>query len=200
MDFKTLAEERYTTKIFDASKKIPETQIEELKHILKLSPSSINSQPWLFSFISNEEIKNSLAEASFFNAPKIKNASHLVVFSVMDNLERFEKHVEDNLAEGSINYYKQFIKEQPADTTITWLTHQVYLSLGFFLAACAAMKIDSTPMEGIEPLKYKKVLKLKDHKVLFAVAIGYRDNADKNQPSINGKSRLTVDKVVESIK
>lgn len=199
MDFKTLAEQRYTTKIFDASKKISEAQIDELKHILKLSPSSINSQPWLFSFVSQEETKNALADASFFNAPKIKNASHLVVFSVMDNLELFERHVEENLAEGSANYYKQFIKDQPAETTITWLTHQVYLSLGFFLAACAAMNIDSTPMEGIEPEKYKDILKIENHKVLFAVAIGYRDADDSNQPSVKGKSRLAVDKVVDSI-
>ncbi|SKB56602.1 nitroreductase family protein [Maribacter arcticus] len=199
MDFRKIAEKRYTTKKYDASKKISEVHIEDLKHILKLSPSSINSQPWLFTFVSNKETKNALAEASFFNAPKITNASHLVVFSVQDNLEQFERHVEENLAEGSVNYYKQFLKDQPAEKTINWLTQQVYLSLGFFLAACAAMEIDSTPMEGIEPEKYKKILNIKDHKVLFSVAIGYRDSEDGNQPSINGKSRLAIDKVITSI-
>lgn len=199
MDFKNIAEQRYTTKIFDASKKIPEAQVTALKHILKLSPSSINSQPWRFTFVSETKTKDALAEASFFNAPKIKNASHLVVFSVIDNLDVFEKHVEENLAEGAVNYYKQFIKGQPDETTVNWLTHQVYISLGFFLAACAVMKIDSTPMEGIEPDKYKNILNIEDHKVLFAVAIGYRDKADTNQPSVQGKSRLTLNKVVETI-
>lgn len=199
MDFKSLAEQRYTTKMFDASRKISEAQIEELKHILKLSPSSINSQPWLFTFVSQKETKDALADASFFNAPKIKNASHLVVFSVMDDLDTFERHVEDNLAEGSVNYYKQFIKDQPAEKTINWLSQQVYIALGFFLAACATMKIDSTPMEGIEPEKYKDILKIEKYKVLFAVAIGYRDAEDSNQPSVKGKSRLDVEKVVDSI-
>ncbi|HEA81069.1 MAG TPA: NAD(P)H-dependent oxidoreductase, partial [Maribacter sp.] len=141
MDFRSIAEKRYTTKKFDASKKISKDQIEDLKHILKLSPSSINSQPWLFTFVSHNETKNALADASFFNAPKIKDASHLVVFSVQDNLEQFERHVEDNLAEGSVNFYKQFVKEQPAEKTINWLSQQVYITLGFFLAACAAMEI-----------------------------------------------------------
>jgi nitroreductase/dihydropteridine reductase len=199
MDFRRIAENRYTTKKFDASKKISETKIEDLKHILKLSPSSINSQPWLFTFVSHKETKDALADASFFNAPKIKNASHLVVFSVQDNLEQFERHVEENLAEGSVNYYKQFVKGQPVEETINWLSHQVYITLGFFLAACAAMEIDSTPMEGIEPEKYKEILKIEDHKVLFSVAIGYRDADDSNQPSVNGKLRLTVDKVINSI-
>ncbi|MGB2759627.1 MAG: nitroreductase family protein [Maribacter stanieri] len=199
MNFRSIAEKRYTTKKFDASKKISKDKIEDLKHILKLSPSSINSQPWLFTFISHSETKNALADASFFNAPKIKNASHLVVFSVQDNLEQFERHVEDNLAEGSVNYYKQFVKEQPAEKTINWLSQQVYITLGFFLAACAAMEIDSTPMEGIEPKKYKDILKIKDHKVLFSVAIGYRDIEDGNQPELVGKSRLSTEKVIQSI-
>lgn len=199
MDFRTFAEKRYTTKKYDASKKISEAQIEDLKHILKLSPSSINSQPWLFTFISRSKTKNALADASFFNAPKVKDASHLVVFSVMENLERFERHVEENLAVGSINYYRQFIKEQPSEKTINWLTQQVYLSLGFFLAACAAMEIDSTPMEGIEPEKYKEILGVPDQKVLFAVAIGFRDPEDPNQPSIKEKSRLAVEKVITTI-
>lgn len=199
MNFRSIAEKRYTTKKFDASKKISKDKIEDLKHILKLSPSSINSQPWLFTFISHSETKNALADASFFNAPKIKNASHLVVFSVQDNLEQFERHVEDNLAEGSVNYYKQFVKEQPAEKTINWLSQQVYITLGFFLAACAAMEIDSTPMEGIEPEKYKDILKIKDHKVLFSVAIGYRDTKDGNQPELVGKSRLSTEKVIQSI-
>ena len=90
MDFRKIAEKRYTTKKYDASKKISEAHIEDLKHILKLSPSSINSQPWLFTFVSHKETKDALAEASFFNAPKINNASHLVVFSVQDNLEQFD--------------------------------------------------------------------------------------------------------------
>ncbi|MGJ8715488.1 MAG: NAD(P)H-dependent oxidoreductase [Maribacter stanieri] len=199
MNFRSIAEKRYTTKKFDASKKISKDKIEDLKHILKLSPSSINSQPWLFTFVSHSETKNALADASFFNAPKIKNASHLVVFSVQDNLEQFERHVEDNLAEGSVNYYKQFVKEQPAEKTINWLSQQVYITLGFFLAACAAMEIDSTPMEGIEPEKYKDILKIKDHKVLFSVAIGYRDTEDGNQPELVGKSRLSTEKVIQSI-
>lgn len=199
MDFRTFAEKRYTTKKFDASKRISEKHIEDLKHILKLSPSSINSQPWLFTFVSHKETKEALADVSFFNAPKIKDASHLVVFSVINNLEHFERHVEENLAEGSVKYYKQFIKEQPTETTINWLTQQVYLSLGFFLAACAAMEIDSTPMEGIEPEKYREILKISNQKVLFAVAIGYRDANDINQPSIKQKSRLSVEKIITSI-
>lgn len=199
MDFRSIAEERYTTKKYDATKKISDSQIEDLKHILKLSPSSINSQPWLFTFVSNKQIKDQLADASYSNASKIKDASHLVVFSVLDNLEEFEKRVEENLHEGSIKFYKQVVKPQPEEKTINWLSQQVYITLGFFLAACATMKIDSTPMEGIEPKKYKEILKIENHKVLFSVALGHRHLEDDTQPSLVGKSRLGTDVVIQSI-
>ena len=86
MSFLDLAKGRYTTKRYNANKKISAEKIHQLKEILRLSPSSINSQPWQFSFVSDEKTKQDLASASFFNKQKINEASHLVVFSVIDNI------------------------------------------------------------------------------------------------------------------
>ena len=73
MEFINLSKSRYTTKKYNSSKKISDNEIEELREILRLSPSSINSQPWKFFFVSNEEIKKQLAEVSYFNEQKIKD-------------------------------------------------------------------------------------------------------------------------------
>ena len=54
-------------------------------------------------------------------------------------------------------------------------------------------------MEGIQNDKYKEILNLKDHQPLFAVALGYRNPEDTNQPSINAKSRLSFEKTFEMI-
>jgi nitroreductase/dihydropteridine reductase len=199
MNFLNLAKTRYTTKRYDSDKKISEDKMEQLKEILRLSPSSINSQPWKFTFISDEIVKSKLAGVSYFNQQKINEASHLVVFSVIDNIEKFELQIEQNLPEGAVGYYKQFIKPQPESEIKAWLQHQVYLSLGFFLSASASLEIDSTPMEGIEAEKYQEILNLEHYKPLFAVALGYRNPQDENQPSIKQKSRLTLEKVVEFI-
>lgn len=40
------------------------------------------------------------------------------------------------------------------------MIRQVYLALGVFLSACAAMEIDSTPIEGIIIDEYAKIRKL----------------------------------------
>ena len=82
---------------------------------------------------------------------------------------------------------------------MTWLTSQVYLSLGFFLSATATLGIDSTPMEGINTKEYDAILKDDNYKTLFAVAIGYRDKEDENQPSMNPKFRLDAEDVIRSI-
>ncbi|MBQ0907969.1 nitroreductase family protein [Flavobacterium sp. F-328] len=199
MEFTSLAKNRYTTKKYNATQKISDSKIEQLQEILRLSPSSINSQPWKFVFISNEEIKSQLAEVSFFNEQKIKEASHLIVFCAIDTISKFENQINTNLPEGAIGYYNQFIKPLPEDAIKSWFHNQVYLSLGFFLSACASMSIDSTPMEGINSKEYNAILKLKDYSAVFAVAIGLRDENDSNQPDRKPKSRLEIVDIIETI-
>src|SRR5690606_40749587 len=86
-------------------------------------------------------------------------ASHLVVFSAIDNVEKFENENLSQLPEGAVSYYYQLVKPLGEAGIRNWMQHQVYLSLGFFLAGCASMGIDSTPMEGIQPDKYNEILK-----------------------------------------
>ncbi len=54
MDIARIATTRYTSKAFDPSRKIPAAQIEQLKTLLRYSPSSTNSQPWHFVLASTE--------------------------------------------------------------------------------------------------------------------------------------------------
>ena len=199
MNFLELAKKRYTTKKYASDRKISNKEIEELKEILQLSPSSINSQPWKFIFVSDHDMKQKLAVVSSFNGEKINDASHVVVFSALDNIELFEKQIKEYLPEGNINYYFTNVKAKGEAFTKSWLQHQVYLSLGYFLSACASLGIDSTPMEGISNEEFDEILELKDYKTLFAVAIGYRNPEDTNQPNITSKQRLPIDQVIQSI-
>ncbi|MFK8282274.1 NAD(P)H-dependent oxidoreductase [Capnocytophaga cynodegmi] len=195
MNFLDLAKNRYTTKVYQ-NEKISEEKINDLKEILRLAPSSINSQPWRFIFVSDENKKQELAKVSFFNESKINNASHLVVFLGFDDLEKFESQIRKCLPEGQVNYYLQNVKPKGEEVTKKWLHRQVYISLGYFLSACASMGIDSTPMEGIQMEKYDEILQQDGYKTLFAVAIGYRDSNDSNQPDKNPKSRLPLEEVI----
>lgn len=199
MSFLDIAKSRYTTKKYDPNGKIDDDTIEQLKEILRLSPSSINSQPWRFTFISDAETKSELSKVSYHNEEKINDASHIIVFSVIENVEDFESWNLPLLPERSGSYYNRMVKPKGEAGIKMWLSCQVYLSLGFFLSACASMGIDSTPMEGIETREYDRILQQEGYKALFAVAIGYRNKEDANQPSITPKFRLDKDNVIRTI-
>lgn len=192
-------QQRYTAKKYDVNRKIEKQKIEDLKEILHLSPSSINSQPWKFTFVSDNDTKRKLSEVSWLNTNKVLDSDTIVVFSRIDNIPLFEQQIEDELPEGAVNYYKEFIKPQTEEQIKAWFDRQVYLALGVFLSACAEMGIDATPMEGVEPKNYDKILKQTDYATLMAVAIGYRDKEDFNQPSKKPKSRRNINNVIETI-
>lgn len=82
MDIVSVALKRYSTKAFDATKKLTAGEAEQLKTLLQYSPSSTNSQPWHFIVASTDEGKARVAKAAsgtyVFNERKILDASHVV--------------------------------------------------------------------------------------------------------------------------
>jgi nitroreductase/dihydropteridine reductase len=199
MSFIDIAKSRYTTKKYDPTRKIDADTIEELKEILRFSPSSINSQPWKFTFISNEEIKKELAKVSYHNESKVNDTSHVVVFSVVKEVKDFEEKNLPLLPERATLYYNRVLKPKSVSEIKTWLSCQVYVALGFFLSACACMGIDTTAMEGIQLDEYDRILQDDGYRTLFAVCIGFRDKDDENQPTLNPKFRLDAEKVIRTI-
>ena len=84
MNVSEVINNRYSTKAFDPNKKISEADFNEIKNMLRMSPSSTNLQPWHFVIAHSEEGKNRIAKSTegpfHFNTQKIKDASHVVVF------------------------------------------------------------------------------------------------------------------------
>ncbi|MBO6516751.1 MAG: nitroreductase family protein [Bacteroidia bacterium] len=199
MSFLDAMRQRYTTKKYEPGRKLEPEQREALKEILRLCPSSINSQPWRFTFVNNPETKKQLAEASFFNDQKVLDCDTLVIFSRINDLATFENQLLSGTHPTAHGYYKKFLEPLGAEKVKAWFDKQVYLAIGVFLSACADMQIDSTPMEGIDPNKYDEILNQKHHTSLVAVAIGHRALDDANQLSIKPKARLPLDEVIKSI-
>ncbi|AWM13136.1 NAD(P)H-dependent oxidoreductase [Flavobacterium sediminis] len=197
MNFLECMKLRYTTKKYDSGVKLDTEKIQEIEKILHLSPSSLNSQPWKFTIVSDQKIKEALAPFSFHNKEKVEDCSHLIVFSMLDNIELFEKQMAEYLPEYAVTYYNIHIKPLGIAYTKNWMDQQVHIALGVLLSACATMNIDTTPMGGIEPEKYDEILETSnDYKTLFAVALGKRSGEDRNQPSITPKKRLPIEKVI----
>ncbi len=196
MRFVELMQSRYTTKLYDSSKRISDAELEELEDILRLSPSSINSQPWCFTIVKDKEKKLEFAKASFFNLERIDDSCALIILGRRKSVERYEEWMDTNLPEGAVEYYNTFLKPKGEEQIREWFARQVYLALGVLLSACAAMGIDSTPMEGIDNKKYDALLGDEDCEVLCAVAIGYRNPDDNNQPHRTPKERRTKEEEI----
>ena len=195
MNFLEIAQKRYAAKAY-RNQKISEAKIKELAEILRLAPSSVNSQPWKFAIIGDEALKADLAAHSFFNEQKVKDASHLIVFFAYDDIAAFETYFKAHQSQPIVDYYES-VKAGDEERAKTWFQKQVYLAAGFFIAACGAEGIDATPMEGIDTLYYTQKLQVKGCKAILALAVGYHSEADANHPSKTPKRRLPLEEVVE---
>ncbi|RKF04788.1 nitroreductase/dihydropteridine reductase [Tenacibaculum lutimaris] len=194
-----LAKKRYATKKYDSSKKIPQEKIEELKEVLHLAPSSINIQPWKFTFVQNPAIKSKLADASLHNTEKVNQADLLIVFSVAEDLDAFQKVVDKELPTALGDWYNSIKANIPENDLRVWLAKQVYIALGVAMSTSIALGLDSTPMEGIEPEKYMDILGMSAYKPLFALSVGYRAKDDRYQPEVMPKSRRPYKDVIEVV-
>lgn len=199
MNILALIQKRYTAKKYNSNKSIPQEKIEELKEILLLAPSSINCQPWKFTFVQNLEMKSKLASVSMHNTEKINQAQLLVIFSVVDDLEAFQQVVDNEFPAFRKEMYQKIKSSHTEAELKNWMAKQVYISLGVGLTACAAMGLDSTAMEGIETDKYKEILDMTTYQPLFAMAVGYGSDDDTNRLEISPKTRRSLVDVVDTI-
>jgi len=183
---------RYATKKFDTSKKLTDEQLSMLEETLRLSPSSYGLQPWKFIVVSDPEVRAKLRAAGY-NQPQITDASQLVVFAVpkvVDDalVDVFIQSVADakGMPVDGLKGYADMIKGSLAgkspEARVEWAARQVYIALGFLLAAAAGAGIDACPMEGFDPKKFDEILGLGalglESKVV--AAIGFRSSDDEN--------------------
>ena len=189
MDIIKLLQSRYTTKVYDPSFRLSEEQLATIKEVLRLSPSSINSQPWAFELIEDEALKSVLAEESRSNLERVKQASLLIVFYTYRDVETFIKERIDTQEPPVQAYFHTYIASQGREAIQAWQTHQVYIALGVLLTSLASMGLDSTPMEGINIDKYDELLGREKYRPVLAVLVGRHAEDDFNHPSRKNKQR-----------
>jgi nitroreductase len=173
---------RYAVKKFDPARRISGAEWDALERTLVLSPSSFGLQPWKFVVVSDPRIRERLLAASW-NQRQVVDASHLVVFAIVKDAG--PAHVDAYLgrivavrgvAPASLERYRKTMTDflarpKPEFDVNAWATLQVYIALGTFMTAAAAMGIDTCPMEGIDPAKYDEILGL-GRRGLATVVVG----------------------------
>ncbi|KGQ14024.1 Oxygen-insensitive NAD(P)H nitroreductase [Beauveria bassiana D1-5] len=211
------ASRRYATKAFDASKKIAAEDVDKIKNLLRLSPSSTNSQPWHFMLASSDEGKARIAKATTgpyaANEPKVLNASHVVVFcakTVYDDAHLqtlLQKEQEDGrfateqAKEGQHKGRSFYANKHRFDLKDAqhWMEKQVYLNLGTLLLGVSTLNIDAVPIEGFDAAALDAEFGLREKGLtsVVMVALGYRSVEDFNAGL--PKSRLDFSQILTEI-
>lgn len=187
---------RYTTKRYDSTKKVSPEDLSVLLEAIRLSASSINSQPWKFLVLESSEAKSRMERAVgdgfAFNLPAVRDSSHIILFAHNPYYKRddYAEVVDNGIADGRTNVEERegafgafVFAEMNMDETGnngTWTRSQVYLALGNALHTLARLRIDSTTMEGIDSdlLSSEFEKELDGYRCEVAVAIGYRNPAE----------------------
>ncbi len=213
------ANRRYSTKAFDPDKRIPDAEFAQLKALLRLSPSSVNAQPWHFIIAhtpeGRERMRRGTQDSFSFNDVKVRDASHVILFCVKTGIDGeylnhlLEREDADGRFLGPVFKREDMQKGRARFTDIHrfdlkdaqhWMEKQVYLNLGTALLGAAALGIDAVPLEGIDPraLDREFGLREKGYTALVMLALGYRKDSDFN--AALPKSRLPEEEIFTVLK
>ena len=192
MSFLTQLNWRYATKKFDTSKKVSDEQLAAIQNAIKMAPTSFGLQPFHVVVVSNPELKTKLRAVSW-DQSQVTDASHVLVFcartDVLPRVGQYFTGLTQGNAEirASLKGYEDmmtgFASGLDAQTVHKWATYQAYIALGFAMAACAEIEVDSCPMEGFDRDAYNTILELPENmKAQVILPIGFRAADDIIRP------------------
>ncbi len=191
MDLTNFYNWRYATKKFDTEKTISNKNMNILKESIRLSPTSYGLQLFKVFIIENKELKRKLREVSF-NQSQISDCAALFVFcnytSVSPGdiddfikLKSSTQELEFSKLKGYGEFLKSTLLKKSKDEVSIWTANQVYIALGNLMTSCAALEIDSCPIEGFQAEKYNNILGLEGMNSAVVASVGYRSTDDFSQ-------------------
>ncbi len=213
MDLLNVSKTRYTTKSYDPIRKIPKEQVARLLEILRLTPSSINIQPWHFFIADHQAAKERIAKALVgkyaYNAPKVLDSSHTILFCTQADIS--EQHLDNLLTQDDISGrfkdekakqgqkdsrtgYVDYYRNEKGDIQ-RWAENQTFIALGQILLAAGIEGIDATPIGGFDEQIINDELQLTEKGLIPSVllTLGYRSENDFNAKL--PKSRLDKEQI-----
>ena len=188
---------RYATTKFDTGRIISDGDIDKLKEIVKLAPSSWGMQFYKIIIITDNELKQKLLPAAY-NQNQVADCSHLFIFcslkkvyeedinQMIDEFHRLRVNDDNYSKEGTEKYAsgaKKSILGMNLKKQSEWLKKQCYIALGQLMVGCADMRIDTCPMEGFKSDEVDEILDLQSQNLTSVVLLpsGYRSADDKYQ-------------------
>lgn len=196
---------RYATKKMDPMKPVAQEKVDAIIEAIRMAPTSSGTQPFELIVVTNPEVRSQICKAAGDQTP-ITDGSHLLVFAAWDTYteDRIDEVAKLNVEKRGdlplIGQYYGNLKASyvPRDAEVNYAhaARQAYIALGFAMIAAADQEVDSTPMEGFDPVSVDKILGLKERglRSVVLLPLGYRDPTGDwllNMPKVR-KSRETM--------
>lgn len=214
MDMLKLMQTRFASRQYDSDRRVSDEDFAALLEACRLSPSSLNCQPWEFLYTGDravlEQLKTCMPEG---NHPRL-NASHLIVFAAKTQMtdEWLDALTAADLAAGM--YAGKTVADKPdafrrshlaplAATQEKWdayAAQQLYLALGCATVAAAGLGLNTTILGGFDREALSNLLSLQEKglKPVVLLAVGYK--AENDPGTLFAKSRVPAEMTLKEIK
>jgi len=178
---------RYATKKMNGEK-IPQDKLDRILQATKLAPSSYGLTPYNVIVVEDQKLKEEL-QGACYGQTQLSDSSAVLVFATWNDVveDDVDTYIQETARQRGITtdmlgefsgMIKGSLSRMTQEQKISWAQRQAYIALGFALTAAATEEVDSTPMEGFNPLVVDKILGLKEMGLMSVVLLplGYRDS------------------------
>lgn len=176
---------RHATKAFNKNKAVSEKDLNSILHAIRMAPTSYGLQPFHVEVIKDQNLLDKLLPHAW-GQKQVVTCTALLVFVAHTNLEKRITDYFDLISGGNADVkatmkdyedmMRSSFKGRSEEDLKGWSEKQAYIALGFGLAACAELAVDSCPMEGFLEAEFDKILGVqKGTYTSVMLAVGYRD-------------------------
>lgn len=183
---------RHATKVFDPAKTVAEADLAKILQAIRMAPTSFGLQPFHVEVVKDKATREKMRPHAW-NQKQILSSSALLVFVANGKLaHRIDQYLEglsagNAEARAKMKEYEGMMRgaltTRSAEEQKVWAAKQAYIALGFGLAACAELAVDSCAMEGFTGSEFDKILGLPEgQNSVVLLAVGHRDPAVPPMP------------------
>jgi nitroreductase/dihydropteridine reductase len=151
---------------------VDQEKVDKIIKAAQLAPTSSGLQPFKIIVITNQELKEKIAPIAF-NQSQIIDSSHLLVFAAYDKYTQEgidkvfsrmngERGLPDSATDDYKNNLSAMLLSKTAEDNFNHAARQAYIAFGIAIAEAAALKVDTTPMEGFNAVELDKLLGLNE--------------------------------------
>ena len=191
---------RFSSKSFDSSKKLNQSEIDSIIDAANYAPTSFGIQPFKIIEVTNDDLKSKI-EAIGYGQPQFTTCDRIFIWAIEKDIKKsIDEYMERVVNSGRLNNdaaagFRKYIDSHIDNNTVlrhsnieNWNAKQAYISLGFALAACAVLGVSSCAMEGFDPDKLDELLELDKiglrSVVILTIGVIKEGDADALKPKV----------------